>query len=170
MSMNITIHTYIPADLEACRALWAELTEHHRQIYDDPTIGGEEPGFFFDAHLAHVGPEQIWVAEVDGVVCGFVGLIVEGDEGEVEPIVVTTAQRGKGVGYALLARVRQEAEVLKLRFLGMKPVARNLDAIRFFYQAGFQLLGHVDLFMDLSPSSERTWKEGVVLHGHRLKY
>jgi len=170
MSMNITVRTYIPADLEACRALWAELTEHHRQIYGDPTIGGKEPGLFFDTHLTHVGSERTWVAEVDGVVCGFVGSIVEGDEAEVEPIVVTTAQRGKGVGHALLARVRREAEVLKLRFLGLKPVARNLDAIRFFYRAGSQLLGHVDLFIDLSPSSGRTWKEGVVLHGHCLKY
>ncbi|HEV8717965.1 MAG TPA: GNAT family N-acetyltransferase [Candidatus Binatia bacterium] len=168
--MNVVIRTYTPADLESCRALWAELTEHHRQIYDDPTIGGEQSGLAFDAHLARIELDRIWVAEANGTVYGLVGLIVEGDEGEVEPIVVTTAQRGKGVGHALLTRVRQEAEVLKLRFLGMKPVARNLDAIRFFYQAGFQLLGHVELFTDISPSSGRPWKEGIVLHGHRLKY
>jgi GNAT superfamily N-acetyltransferase len=168
--MDVVIRTYTSADLEACRALWAELTEHHRQIYDDPTIGGEQPGLAFDAHLAHVGPDRIWVAETHGMVCGLVGLIIEGDEGEVEPIVVTAAHRGRGVGRMLLTRVLEEAKALTLRFLGMKPVARNRDAIRFFYEAGFQVLGHVDLFMDLAPSSGRVWVAGVMLHGHRLRY
>jgi N-acetylglutamate synthase-like GNAT family acetyltransferase len=170
MVTNIVIRAYTPADLEACRALWAELTEHHRQIYEDPTIGGEQPGLAFDAHLARVGPDRVWVAEVDSTIYGFVGLIVEGDEGEVEPIVVTAAHRGTGIGRMLLTRVLEEAKALKLRFLGMKPVARNRDAIKFFYEAGFQALGHVDLFMDLAPSLGRTWKEGVTLHGHSFKY
>jgi len=168
--MNVVIRTYTSADLEACRALWAELTDHHRQIYDDPTIGGEQPELAFDVHLARVGPDRIWVAEVNGTVYGLVGLIVEGDEGEVEPIVVTAAHRGTGVGRLLLTRVLEEAKTLKLRFLGMKPVVRNQDAIRFFYQAGFQVLGRVELFMDLAPSLGRTWKGGVALHGYPLKY
>lgn len=168
--MNVVVRTYMSADLEACRALWVELTEHHRQIYDDPTIGGEQAGLAFDAHLARVGPDRIWVAEANSTVYGLVGLIVEGDEGEVEPIVVTAAHRGSGVGRMLLTRVLEEAQALKLRFLGMRPVARNRDAIRFFHQAGFQELGRIELFMDLTPSAERTWKEGVTLHGHRLRY
>lgn len=170
MLMNVAVHTYMAADLEACRALWVELTEHHRQLYEDPTIGGKQPGLAFDAHLARVGPDRIWVAEANGMVCGFVGLIVEGDEGEVEPIVVTAAHRGTGIGRMLLTRVLEEAKALKLHFLGMKPVARNRNAIKFFSEAGFQTLGHVDLFMDLAPSLGRTWKEGVTLHGHSFKY
>jgi hypothetical protein len=39
-----------------------KLTGHHRQIYDDPSIGRDDPGTGFDAYLAT--PERIasWVA------------------------------------------------------------------------------------------------------------
>ncbi len=36
----MTIRLYEPADLADCRSLWAELTQRHRDIYADPTIGG----------------------------------------------------------------------------------------------------------------------------------
>ena len=29
-----------------------ELTDHHRQIYDDPSIGADDPGTGFDDYLA----------------------------------------------------------------------------------------------------------------------
>ena len=38
------IRTYESEDRDACRLLWAELTQHHRELYADPTIGGEQPG------------------------------------------------------------------------------------------------------------------------------
>ena len=168
--MNIVIRSYTSADLEACRMLWAELTAHHRTIYDDPTIGGEQPGVYFDAHLSRVGPNRIWVAEINGTVCGFVGLIVEGEEAEIEPLVVSETHRGKGIGQQLLARARQEAESIWVRFLKVKPVARNVDAIGFFYQAGFRLLGSVELFMELSSATDHSWKEGITLHSYRFEY
>lgn len=168
--MNITIRPYTPADLEPCRVLWVALSDHHRSLYGDPAIGGAQPGLYFDAHLERVGAERLWVGEADGTVCGLVGLIVRGEEAEIEPIVVSVAHRGRGVGQRLLARACQEAAALRVRFLCVKPVARNEVAIAFFYQAGFQLLGQVELFMDLSSSSGRIWEEGVLLHGHLFKY
>ena len=38
------VRAYADADYAACRVLWAELTSHHREIYEDPTIGGADPG------------------------------------------------------------------------------------------------------------------------------
>lgn len=38
-----SVRPYRPDDLEPCRALWAALVERHRQLYADPTIGGEAP-------------------------------------------------------------------------------------------------------------------------------
>jgi N-acetylglutamate synthase-like GNAT family acetyltransferase len=167
---NPTIRPYTPADLEPCRALWVALTEHHRTLYGEPAIGGAQPGLYFDAHLERVGAERLWVAEADGTVCGLVGLIVRGEEAEVEPIVVSVTHRGCGIGQRLLARARQEAEALQVRFLCVRPVARNAEAMAFFYGAGFQFLGQVELFMDLSSSSERIWEDGVTIHGHPFKY
>lgn len=153
-----TIRGYRPEDLTACRALWVELTEHHREIYRAPGIGGDDPGRFFDEHLAAVGADHIWVAEEEGAVIGLTGLIVDGTEGEVEPVVVSRGHRGTGVGSALVAHVIAAAGERGVRTLSVKPVGRNSSAIRFFRDAGFGVIGHIELFMDLA--GDRTWVEG----------
>jgi len=167
---DVTIQQYKPSDLEQCRTLWKELTQHHREIYNDPTIGGNAPGLYFDKHLTRVGPERIWVAECAGEVLGFVSLILNDQETEVEPIVVTSKHRGKGIGRSLLNHVIEEARKLRVRHLSVKPVARNVDAISFFYDAGFRILGHIELFMDLEPEVSGTWKPGPKLFGHSFKH
>src|SRR5437762_13013552 len=105
---GVAVREYRDADLLACRGLWAELTEHDRRSYDDPTIGGNDPGAYFDTYLAT--PERVmsWVAvagDADGrgggEVVGLTGLFDRGEEGEVEPVVVTERLRGGGVGRAL---------------------------------------------------------------------
>ncbi len=68
-----------------CRVLWVQLNEWHRQIYEDPSIGGPEPSQKFDEHLQHVGPENIWVAESSGHVIGMAGLIPGDQKAELEP-------------------------------------------------------------------------------------
>ena len=83
-SPSIRIRPYTSPDLDQCRKLWFELTQHHRNIYNDSSIGGDDPGLHFDEHLGRVGPENLWVAECDGEVVGLVGLIVEDQEAEVE--------------------------------------------------------------------------------------
>jgi hypothetical protein len=44
--------------------------------------------------------------------------------------------------------------------LNVRPVGRNLEAIRFFYRAGFELLGRPELFMDLQSPVSGRWKPG----------
>jgi ribosomal protein S18 acetylase RimI-like enzyme len=167
---DITIRQYDLSDLEGCRALWVELTQRHREIYNDPTIGGDSPGLYFDKHLAQTGSKCLWVAEDRGKVVGFVGLMVDGQEAEVEPIVVGSAHRGGGIGHALLNRTVEEAKRLKVRYLSVKPVARNLEAISFYYDFGFRTLGEIEMFMDLGTPAPGTWKSGPKLFGHRFQY
>ena len=164
------VRPYQPSDLEACRALWVELTERHREIYDSPSIGGDDPGLYFDEHLARVGPERLWVAERAGQVVGLVGLIIEGREAEVEPLVVASAHRSEGIGQALLAYVVEEARKLGMRYVGVKPVARNLEAIAFYYDFGFRTLGEIEMFIDLGTPLPGTWKPGAELFGHSFQY
>ena len=168
--MNVVVRAYRPADYEACRALWAELTQRHRDIYDDPGIGGDDPGQGFDQYLARPDLVGTWVAEMEGRVVGLAGLLAGGEEGEVEPVVVTARQRSQGVGRMLVERVVEEARVRGVRFLGVRPVARNVEAVSFFVENGFTLLGHIDLFRDLEPASGREWKDGIEIHGHALRY
>lgn len=99
---DVGIRAYVPADYSACRMLWVELTEHHRRIYEDPSIGGDDPGGMFDDYLAI--PERVasWVADLDGRVVGLTGLLDRGTSGEVEPVVVTDRLRSRGVGRLLI--------------------------------------------------------------------
>ena len=84
------IRAYHPGDYEACRALCVELAEHHREIYDSPQIGGDDPGSWWDRRLANPRRVGAWVAVDDGTVIGVAGLEkMDDDEIEVEPIVVT---------------------------------------------------------------------------------
>lgn len=163
----LSIRGYKTSDLQACRDLWVELTLHHRRIYGVDTIGGDDPGSQFDEHLVIVGPEKIWVAEQDGRVVGLTGLIVDGTSGEVEPVVVTHTERGRGIGQALVSRVIEEAGALGIRLLSVRPVGRNTTALRFFCDAGFDVLGHIEAFMDLT--GEREWMAGEQIAGREFR-
>lgn len=164
------IREYEPSDYAAGRSLWAELTEHHRRIYGDPTIGGDDPGAAFDEYLA--APERVgsWVADQGGRVVGLTGLLDRGRSGEVEPVVVTQSLRSRGLGRLLIDQVVVEATTRGYEYLAIRPVARNVSAIRGFYGAGFRTLGgHVELTMDLA-ARRHGWLEGASLHGLEFRY
>lgn len=167
MTLSFMIRKYHPADRKQCRSLWGELTEWHREIYQDSTIGGEHPEDYFDKHLAKVGPGRLWVAVNDSRVVGLVGLIVEEDEAEIEPLIVSKAHRRKGIGQKLVEKVVLEAHNEKVRFLNVKPVTRNVKAIKFLYKRGFKNLGHIELFMDFS---EYEWKPGPEIYGCKFSF
>lgn len=156
------VRGYRAGDLEACRSLWVELTETHRRIYDSPGIGGENPGLQFDDHLALVGPDNLWVAELDGRVVGLTGLILRQDEAELEPLIVTEALRGRGIGTRLAEAVVAAARDAGLGSLSVRPVARNVAALQFFHAHGFRVMGHVEIFMDLRDGP-RPWRPGESL-------
>ena len=161
------IRTYESRDLEACRALWVELTDWHRRLYDDPALGGDDPGRIFDEHLERIGREHVWIADEDGRIVGLAGLIVRGRHGELEPIVVAEPARGRGFGRALAEAVRAAAVAEGLTRLTVRPAARNADAVRFFHALGFDVLGHVDLQVDLA--GEREWRPGETLAGRDFR-
>src|ERR671918_2424786 len=73
------IREYEERDRDACRALWVQLTQWHRDIYDDQSIGSGDPAGWFDSYLAEKEPVAVWVAELDERVVGFTGALpVEG--------------------------------------------------------------------------------------------
>jgi GNAT superfamily N-acetyltransferase len=164
------IRRYIPKDLEQCRSLWTEMVQHHREIYNDPSIGGDNPGIEFDQHLDLVGPENIWVVETDGKIVGLTALIRKDQEVEIEPIIVASSHRAKGIGQALLRHAVEEAKKMGVLCLSVKPVARNKDAIFFFYDSGFKTLGHIQMFMWIGDSEPDAWKPGPELFGKSFDY
>ena len=164
-----TIRRYKPEDLESCRALWVELTDWHRRIYQSPSIGGLDPGRHFDEHLSRVGPEHIWVAEADGRVVGMSGLILGEEEAELEPLVVSESHRGLGIGRQLVEPVIEAARQAEVHHLKVRPVARNESGIRFFHELAFDIIGHIELFMELSPVSGQEWREEERIAGRDFR-
>ncbi len=168
--MAAALREYRPEDLEQCRQLWRALTQRHRDIYGDPTIGGADPGLEFDEHLVHPHLSKLWVAELDERLVGFCGLLVEGDESELEPIVVHPDQRSRGIGALLAGRAISESRRLGVKYVNVRPVARNLEAIRFFHREGFRLLGRFELSIPLDAAAAFGSKLETVIHGLRFEY
>ena len=152
------VREYEPRDRDACRALWAELTQRHRDIYEDNTIGGDDPAGWFDRYLEEQKPVRVWVAEVDGRVVGFVGALDRGKRYELEPIVVTAHARSRGVGAALARTLIDAARAAEMRGVEVRPAARNAEAIRFFHREGFDVLGQIELVLDLARPER--WRTG----------
>lgn len=167
---SMTIRAYRPTDHRDCRRLWAELTEEHWALYDEPAVGGADPGAAFEEYLTRLDLSGMWVADdpTAGVV-GMVGLILAGRGGEVEPVVVTTDRRGEGIGRALLGHVADQARRRGLRQLTISPAARNVDAIRCLHAAGYDALARVTLGIELNGRAH-TWRDGLDVHDLRFRY
>lgn len=167
--MSVTIRAYRPTDHNVCRALWAELTEVQRDLYDDPDRGGADPGVGFEEYLARLDLSGMWVAEdSEAGVVGFVGLTLNGRAGEVYPVVVTQRHRSRGVGTALLAHVADQARNRGMRELVVVPESRNVAAIRCLHAAGYDLLAAVRLTLDLAGTRRET--DEMDVHSLRFRY
>jgi len=167
MTQTINLRRYQESDLEQCRSLWRELVEWHRKIYSDSSIGGDTPELFFDKHLVKVGADGVWVAAREDSVVGLIGLEIENEEGTIEPVIVSKNYRGQGVGKRLVEKAVDEARKRGVKHLNVMPVVRNKRAIHFLHEMGFNNLGHVQLFMDLSG---KKWKSSLKLYEEEFDF
>lgn len=163
----VTIRNYEPRDLEDCRSLWVELTDWHRELYGDRTIGGDDPGSGFDAHLAEVGAERIWVAEQGRRVVGLAGMILRGPKAELEPLSVRAGCRGAGIGRELAEAVIAAARKEGAKQILVRPTGRNAQAIQVFHTLGFDVISRVELVYDLTD--DERWREGEDFAGRTFR-
>jgi GNAT superfamily N-acetyltransferase len=168
--MPATIREYdASSDLEGCRELWRHLTQRHRDIYEDQTIGGDDPGPYFDEHyLPDDKPAKLWVAELDGELVGLCGLLLKDGGAELEPIVVLDGERNAGIGSQLAQTAISEAERLGVSAIVVRPVGRNDKAIRFFHREGFDVLDRVELAKQISRSTAPIG--ATEIHGRTFSY
>jgi GNAT superfamily N-acetyltransferase len=142
---------------------------HHREIYADQTIGGDDPGAGFDDHLSTPQRVVTWVAEDDGVIVGLTGLFWMDGEATIEPVIVASGRRRQGVGRMLVETAIEESRRRGASDVNIKPVARNESAIRAFHQLGFRTLGHLQLFMSLDRDAAY-WRDGIDVHGRHFRH
>jgi GNAT superfamily N-acetyltransferase len=185
---TVVIRGYRPADHSACRRLWAELTTEHRQLYPGaqpvpaaaPAVVDEfgaaaipadiTSGAGFEEYLTRLDLSGMWVAQhIDAGVVGFIGLILQGRAGAVDPVVVTANRRRQGIGRAMVGYGGEQARRRGMRELTISPALRNLEAIRCLYRAGFDAAATVTLALDLA-GRDGQWRDGVDLHGVRFRY
>ena len=137
------VREYGHADHDACAALHEELLETHRRLYPDAQIGGE-----------FVPEGRLFVAEDDGRVLGYVGLLWHGRRAELEPIVVAPGARDRGVGRALAERVVDEARAAGAIHVFVRPAARNREAIDLYHELGFDVVGYFSCSSTSSLASD----------------
>ncbi len=168
--MSASVRKYRSEDLDQCRQLWRSLTQRHRDLYDDPTLGGPDPGVEFDAHLEHPQLHGLWVAVDADQVLGFCALLVQGEESELEPIIVDPNYRSRGIGALLARQAISESRRLGVKYVNVRPVARNLEAIRFFHREGFQLLGRFELSIALEAAPPFGSSRSTEIHNLTFEY
>jgi GNAT superfamily N-acetyltransferase len=148
---GVTIRPYRPFDHSACRRLWGELVEHQRALLPDSPGAGRDPGAGFEEYLTRLDLSGMWVAdEAEEGVVGFVGLVLDGRYGAVEPVVVTPIMRGRGIGSALLGRIADEARRRGLARLTVSPSARDVSALHTLHSTGFNQVASITLSYDLT--------------------
>jgi GNAT superfamily N-acetyltransferase len=170
-TQGVTIRAYRPSDHNACRRLWAELIEHRRGLYGEEPRG-PETGAGFEEYLTQLNLSGMWVADhTDTGVVGFVGLMLDGRSGEVDPVVVTADFRGRGIGRSLLAKVAEEAGRRGLRRLTVSPAVRDRAALQSLHTAGFSTIATVTLAYDLAGAAAgRSEPEGETLDLYDLRF
>ena len=97
--------------------------------------------------------QQVWVAEMDGAVAGFVAF--DGDM--VNHLFVAPEFQGRGVGSELLAIAKRSAPSLQLWVFQV-----NTPAIRFYERHGFTLAERTDGAgnEEKEPDARMVWTKG----------
>lgn len=81
------------------------------------------------------------VAQEDGEIVAYAGLLAAGGQGDVLTIAVATARWGKGIGSALLERLLAEADRRGCSEVFLEVRADNARAQRLYRRRGFADIG-----------------------------
>jgi ribosomal protein S18 acetylase RimI-like enzyme len=114
-------------------------------VLSSPTPAGDPgSGFFLEGRR---GPDDVLVAEADGVVAGYAmlrrSIPVPSHEHvlEVNGLAVDPAQQGRGIGRRLVEAAKQEASRRGARKLTLRVLAPNATARRLYESCGFVVEG-----------------------------
>ena len=138
-------------DRPALLELIVELQEHERRLHDGLLPGAEIADSYLaylERHLAE-GEGELWVAELGGVVVGFIAHLIDRYAGPeeaadsatfvlVSDICVAPAQRGKGIAQALLGRAEAYAREHGLARVRIEVLSANAEARSAYRRFGFR--------------------------------
>lgn len=87
------------------------------------------------------GQSLFLVAEMEGELCGYVGMTYAADEGEITNIAVFPEYRRQGVGEALLGALQRAAAGLSLTVIFLDVRLSNTSALALYQKMGFEEVG-----------------------------
>jgi ribosomal-protein-alanine N-acetyltransferase len=111
------------------------------------------------------------VAEVDGAVVGYAGVLQVLDEGHVSNVAVARDRQGRGVGRLLLLALHQEARARGIRALTLEVRAGNEPAKALYRRFGYAPVGvRPRYYADDGEDALILWAHDVdsTAHGLRL--
>ncbi len=92
-------------------------------------------------------PDGFTVAELDGVVIGFLVLVITLDgEGRIFALAVDSRYRGKGVGRQLLKAAFRTLRKLRIGFVRLEVRVGNQVAQRLYRSMGFMEIGFIPFY------------------------
>ncbi|WP_410012967.1 N-acetyltransferase [Sodalis sp. C49] len=123
------IRPFVPGDMPALLALWLDSTTRAH-----PFI---RAGYWLESlplvRDDYLPQARSWVAERDGVITGFISVMMEQFVGAV---FVAPRYHRQGIGQALMTRVKQRYPVLTLEVYQL-----NRAACHFYYRQDFREIG-----------------------------
>lgn len=127
--MNLTIRQYQTSDLAAVLDSWEVATRLAHAFMTDEFIAQERK----NVAEIYIPNTDTWVAEIDGVVQGFIALIGN----EVGAIFLQPNWHGKGVGKALMDKAQALHGILEVEVFQENSIGRA-----FYQRYGFEFLEH----------------------------
>ncbi len=146
----VSIREYQARDQERVDDCMLELQNFEYALEADRIVGADIAARNREELLATVaqGRGQIFVAEVDAEVVGFVCVCLEHKEdmyfstltdyGYVSDLAVLSAHRGRGYGTALLRKAEEFARQRGMTTLKIQVLVRNQQATSVYQHAGFR--------------------------------
>jgi ribosomal-protein-alanine N-acetyltransferase len=126
-----TLRAMTTADLDAVLALELEL--FGEEAWSRRMLEGE---------LAQQPASRHYlVAELDGAIVGYAGLLAAGTQADVVTIAVTGREQGHGTGAALLGALLAEARRRRCREVFLEVRVDNLRAQGLYRSRGFEQIG-----------------------------
>ena len=102
---------------------------------------GERTGWSDERTLEVLGNEEVFVAEVEGHLAGYVAVDSEADTLRVDHLFVSPEHEGEGVGHQLLEWAEGYAISRGARTLRIAVEADNTPALDFYRRSGFVQAG-----------------------------
>lgn len=78
-----------------------------------------------------------FVAEEDGIVCGYIGMYQSLDEGEITNVAVALEKRNAGIGWMLMQAAIEQAKRQGIVRIVLEVRVSNASAIHLYEKCGF---------------------------------